>query len=188
MSGNSNTTWTETLRSLVSDLVLDVLRPDRRPWTEKPVEPRIAPLVSALNAMPGVMTIASCQGHFALFEPRMAYVYFQAPTDFALALFMQVDRADDEGRFNYWWQIKPVSHRRRGLGWRLGMEQRFFTISRQKQDLSLLQSMVEEIACLNVRPSHERKVAACGNDDECAEECRMHTVARCEDRAGSEHA
>ena len=53
-------------------------------WRDKPVEAKMRILVDALNSLPQVETIASCQGH--LCPASSPYVMFRAPTDFARAL------------------------------------------------------------------------------------------------------
>lgn len=59
------------------------------------IEPAIKPVVDALNAIPGVSTVASCQGHvfragsfwdLLLSDGSYPYVYFKAPVNVACVL------------------------------------------------------------------------------------------------------
>lgn len=69
------------------------------------LDPRIAPLVRAMNATGVFTTIASCQGHR---WRRMApYVYFRAPTPVAAMLNRLIDEdiLRETGALNYGWRI-----------------------------------------------------------------------------------
>lgn len=43
------------------------------------IDPKIKPVVDALNAIAGIRTLASCQGHSYGIEGKPPYVYFKAP-------------------------------------------------------------------------------------------------------------
>ena len=68
------------------------------------IDPKIKPLVDAMNATGHIRTVASCQGHFYRCPP---YVYFYAPVTVASA----IDRAlrtlviNDDAVLKRYWQI-----------------------------------------------------------------------------------
>lgn len=83
------------------------------PWhlEEKHVEAGIWPLVKILNGMPGVSTIASCQGHVCVwpFSGRRPYVYFYGAPDFAIIFSRAIDpRYNDE--LKLLWQLSGAFH------------------------------------------------------------------------------
>ena len=53
----------------------------KRPYSE--IEPAIKPLVDSLNAISGISTVASCEGHFYGGAP---YVYFNASVQIAASI------------------------------------------------------------------------------------------------------
>ena len=79
----------------------------KRPYSE--IDPKIAPLVSKMNATGVISTIASCQGYFCTGSP---YVFFFAPVEIAAAIEKRLREAsmymeswnstgwNVEGRFN----------------------------------------------------------------------------------------
>jgi hypothetical protein len=83
------------------------------PWhlQEKHVEAGMWPLVKKLNGVPGVSTIASCQGHVRVwpFFGRRPYVYFYSTPDFAIIFNRAIDpRYNDELELR--WQLSGASH------------------------------------------------------------------------------
>ncbi|MGE4278212.1 MAG: hypothetical protein AB7G62_01410 [Magnetospirillum sp.] len=65
------------------------------------IDPKIQPLVDALNGIAGVRTIASCEGHFS--RLRRPYVYFHCPP--ALAESMAARLRDFNKALSYWWRL-----------------------------------------------------------------------------------
>ena len=83
------------------------------------IEPGIRPLVDALNAIPGVKTIGSCEGHVRWpgWLYKVPYVYFQAPSDVAehIANFLRQDMATRRPHMRQAWIIQGLFHPERGL-------------------------------------------------------------------------
>jgi hypothetical protein len=83
------------------------------------IEPGIRPLVDALNAIPGVKTIGSCEGHVRWpgWLYKVPYVYFQAPNDVAehIANFLRQDMATRRPHMRQAWIIQGLFHPERGL-------------------------------------------------------------------------
>src|ERR1700734_458495 len=75
-------TTIRTVRRVAIDYVKDlkgVIFPGQTPYGEN--QPRIKPLVDAMNATGVIQTVASCQGHVVgIIDP---YVYFRATPDIA---------------------------------------------------------------------------------------------------------
>lgn len=63
-------------------ILLQFLKRRKRPYSW--IEPKIKPLVDAMNATGVMKTIASCEGHY--FRDMSPYVYFKAPVALAAAL------------------------------------------------------------------------------------------------------
>lgn len=77
-------------------------------WRNAPVEPNIRGLVDALNAVPGVRTRASCQGH--VFPGSPPYVMFEAPIAFASALERRLreDALSPKPRLPTLWTVEGI--------------------------------------------------------------------------------
>lgn len=95
--------------------------------TSTKIEPGIRPLVDALNAIPGVETIGSCEGHIrwtGVFTKR-PYVYFRAPNRLAehIATFLHQDMAGRRPHLEQPWQIQGLFHPELGLCFHLMAEQ-----------------------------------------------------------------
>ncbi|MGX9517243.1 hypothetical protein ACWX0P_00080 [Vibrio mediterranei] len=73
------------------------------------IDPKIAPLVSALSQLPGVETIASCQGHVAWLHGHVKppYVYFTANAELAQRIAKTLHDSDWilAGQFNHQHQL-----------------------------------------------------------------------------------
>lgn len=74
----------------------------RRPYEE--IEPAVKPVVDSLNAISGVSTVASCEGHFYGGPP---YVYFKAPVQTAASIERLLRQAavNDQPVFQTGWVI-----------------------------------------------------------------------------------
>ncbi|AVD70434.1 hypothetical protein CAY53_02195 [Desulfobulbus oralis] len=72
------------------------------------IEPNIRPLCEALNAVAGVRTIASCQGHVCPCSPP--YVMFESPLAFAAALekALREDSMANLPRLRVFWEVKGM--------------------------------------------------------------------------------
>jgi hypothetical protein len=70
---------------------------------DQTIEAKILPLVEALNAIDGVCTIASCQGHF----PRISdpYVFFSCSPRQAEAFAKRLDKIQLQGNLHHWWRL-----------------------------------------------------------------------------------
>ncbi|KNH10865.1 hypothetical protein AB4151_02830 [Vibrio splendidus] len=70
-------------KKLLYEITLAGIALRRQDYQE--LDPQIAPAVHALNAIEGVATIGSCQGHVAWLTGRFSapYLYFTAPVWFA---------------------------------------------------------------------------------------------------------
>lgn len=66
------------------------------------IETDIRPVVTALNAIPGVRSLWSCHGH-PLLRPANPFVTFIAPVGFAFALQQAVECQDG---LRYCWQMQ----------------------------------------------------------------------------------
>ena len=71
------------------------------------VDPRIADLVEAFNAIEGVTTVASCQGH-CCGRDHHPYVYFSAPIEFAAWLSEQCRESRKDKRYYTPWEVEGV--------------------------------------------------------------------------------
>ncbi|EPY00246.1 hypothetical protein [Magnetospirillum fulvum] len=71
---------------------------------DQTIEPKIRPLVDALNAIDGVRTIASCQGHVSRIS--RPYVYFHCPPAVAEAMAARLhDLNMQDDTLSYWWHL-----------------------------------------------------------------------------------
>jgi len=75
-----------------------VTAPIESPVGPDTVEPSILPVVQALAALPGVKTVASCEGHDEL--GASPYVFFRAPAELVSELALRI-RGD--ARLRYYW-------------------------------------------------------------------------------------
>lgn len=91
------------------------------------LDPKIAPLVTALNQLPTVKTIASCQGHaFGRVEPP--YVYFNADHKLVTRFITPLRQSYLEGRLHHSWEITAMFNHQTTLCWTLSSpyyDQRF---------------------------------------------------------------
>lgn len=63
------------------------IEPRKKTRRYEDIDPKIAPLVSQLNAVTTIKTVASCQGH-AFGRPEPPYVYFEAKQE-TVGVFIQ---------------------------------------------------------------------------------------------------
>lgn len=70
---------------------------------DQPIDPKIRPLVEALNGIDGVRTIASCEGHFGRISDP--YVYFHCPPATAESMAARLDGLNHQGRLFHWWTL-----------------------------------------------------------------------------------
>lgn len=69
-----------------------------------PIEPGIRPVCDALNAIPGVVTLWSCEGH--PYRTTPPYVTFTAPQKTAFRIQQQLDHGIRNGQLQYcWWVV-----------------------------------------------------------------------------------
>lgn len=91
------------------------------------LDPKIAPLVNALNQLPSVSTIASCQGHaFGRIEPP--YVYFNADHELVASFITQLRQCYLDGHLHHSWEITAMFNHQITLCWTLSSpyyDQRF---------------------------------------------------------------
>lgn len=67
------------------------------------IDPKIRPLVDALNAIDGVTTHASCEGHFRRWSDP--YVYFSCAAHIACSIAERLDHIRRQGNLHYWWEL-----------------------------------------------------------------------------------
>lgn len=67
------------------------------------IDEKIRPQVDALNAVPGVETIASCEGHYS--PGDTPYVWFSAPLPFVQALAKVLRDAPEQGIVHAGWHV-----------------------------------------------------------------------------------
>jgi hypothetical protein len=79
------------------------VRRQRQPYDF--IEPKIRPLVDAMNATGAIHTIASCQGHGVLGKPP--YVYFKSSVDIAASIgrLLREDAMSDDAKLHKAWVI-----------------------------------------------------------------------------------
>jgi len=70
------------------------------------IEPGIQPVCDALNAIPGVQTIYSCEGHPNRHGPSTPFVIFLAPQDIAFRLWQIVHYGGLRGELRYSWWLR----------------------------------------------------------------------------------
>lgn len=71
---------------------------------DQTIERKIQPLVDALNALPGVRTIASCEGHFSRIS--RPYVYFHCPPALAETIAARLhDLNMQDNKLSHWWHL-----------------------------------------------------------------------------------
>lgn len=69
-----------------------------------PIEPGILPVCAALNAIPGVETLWSCEGH--PYRPSSPYVTFVTSQETAFRIHRLLVCGRDDGRLTYcWWLV-----------------------------------------------------------------------------------
>jgi hypothetical protein len=68
------------------------------------IEPGVQPLCDALNALPGVSTLWSCEGHPD--RPSRPYVIFSAPESIAFSLHQKLERGADVDALEFSWWLK----------------------------------------------------------------------------------
>ena len=74
------------------------------PWQDRPVDPRIRPLVEALNRTGLVRSFASCEGHAT--RQRLPYLSFEADPGLALKLGAHLARLYKDGRLHHAWELE----------------------------------------------------------------------------------
>lgn len=107
------------LHDLVQELWIAPKEQTMRSYDE--LDPKIAPLVQALNQFDDVVTVASCQGH-AAGRQEAPYVYFHAPLPFVQQLVTEIRQAHLDDRFHHAWKIRgfaPISAESPDLALRL---------------------------------------------------------------------
>ncbi|MCF8482172.1 MAG: hypothetical protein K9H25_17245 [Rhodospirillum sp.] len=72
-------------------------------WRSRPVDPRIKPLVDAMNATGRIQTIASCEGHWNRYSTP--YVYFHCSTKTASEIHSNLNNLRDTQCLTYYWGI-----------------------------------------------------------------------------------
>ncbi|NOI26805.1 hypothetical protein [Vibrio mediterranei] len=82
------------------------------------IAPKIAPLVSALNQLPGVETIASCQGH-ACGRIEAPYVYFKADNDIVTGIMTLLRQHYQRGELHHSWELTGMFNHQSELCWSL---------------------------------------------------------------------
>lgn len=106
---------------------LTIAPKEQRSREYQQLDPKIAPLVAALNQLPTVNTIASCQGHaFGRVEPP--YVYFNADHKLVTRLITPLRQCYLEGRLHHSWEITAMFNEQATLCWTLSSpyyDQRF---------------------------------------------------------------
>jgi len=70
------------------------------------IEPGIRPVCDALNAIPGVQTIYSCEGHPNRHGPSTPFVIFLAPQGVAFRLWQIVQDGILSGKLFYSWWLR----------------------------------------------------------------------------------
>ena len=75
---------------------------------DEEVEPRIRDLVRAMNAIPSVQTVASCQGH--CFRDMPPYVFFVAPESVAACIekILRGDAISEHPKLQEFWCVKGI--------------------------------------------------------------------------------
>jgi hypothetical protein len=70
------------------------------------IDPGIAPLVEQFAQIPGVKTVASCQGHPT--GCRSPYIYFSSTVETAEKIEAQVRDTLSQDQLNYYWSMKGI--------------------------------------------------------------------------------
>lgn len=68
------------------------------------IEKGILPVCNALNAIPGVRTVYSCEGHPR--RPSPPYVSFKSGNEFALKVHKLLESCSTDGRLQFAWMLK----------------------------------------------------------------------------------
>ncbi|WP_139686277.1 hypothetical protein [Vibrio tasmaniensis] len=68
------------------------------------IDPKIEPLVSQLNTVTTIKTVASCQGH-AFGRPEPPYVYFEAKQETVGVFIQAIRKARQRGKLHHPWEI-----------------------------------------------------------------------------------
>ncbi|MGX9520561.1 hypothetical protein ACWX0P_17580 [Vibrio mediterranei] len=95
------------------------------------IDPKIAPLVSALGQLPSVKTIASCQGH-ACGRVEAPYVYFKAENTLVTGLMTLLRQCYQRGELHHSWELTGMFNHQSELCWSLSSpyyDRRFATSS-----------------------------------------------------------
>ncbi|APP09281.1 MULTISPECIES: hypothetical protein [Gammaproteobacteria] len=90
------------LHNLWSEIFIEPRKQKARRYED--IDPKITPLVSQLNAVPSIKTLASCQGH-AFGRPEPPYVYFVAEQGAVERLIQAVRKARQRGKLHHPWEI-----------------------------------------------------------------------------------
>lgn len=104
------------------------------------IEPKILPVCDALNAIPGVRTLWSCDGHAT--RPSRPYVVFESSEAFAFQVHQLLESEMDHGTLRYWWRLTANFRRSGGLQWLVEAPTiptwHYWPIARRKIDAELL--------------------------------------------------
>lgn len=69
----------------------------------RPIEPGIRPVCDALNTIPGIITLWSCEGHS---WTRPPFVTFKASIDVAFKIHKLLGYGHGDGRLKYCWWVR----------------------------------------------------------------------------------
>lgn len=132
------------------------------------IDEKIRPLVDVLNALEGVETVASCEGHCS--PGDTPYVYFKAPVAFARTLAKELREAPEQGMVHAGWEITSVFNENYQLAFSLrsarhemeawstiGQLYRLFFRRRIDADIRCIAALVELAGQHHFRDTEERE-------------------------------
>ncbi|AEA65729.1 hypothetical protein [Burkholderia gladioli] len=104
------------------------------------IEPKILPVCDALNAIAGVRTLWSCEGHAQ--RPSRPYIVFESSEAFAFQVHQLLESAMDRGALRYWWRMTANFRPSGRLQWLVEAPTipswHYWPIARRKIDAELL--------------------------------------------------
>ncbi|WP_413207938.1 hypothetical protein [Rhodospirillum sp. A1_3_36] len=86
-------------------------------WQNEPIDPRIKPLVDAMNATGRIQTIASCEGHWNRYSTP--YVYFRCTQETATEICTDLTALQIAQGLTYYWGIIGLFDEKSKLCFRL---------------------------------------------------------------------
>lgn len=157
------------------------------PMVEAPIGPdtvehRILPLVNALAAVPGVTTVASCEGH--VMPGKAPYVYFRAPELVASQLHKAIEALRVRRKLRFYWELHGCFDLEARLTYRLdahdlsaasrsydlvGLRRMVYYVflrSRIDADLALLASTIQNLNDPSPDRSNDRMVRDSDNRED----------------------